>query len=262
MTADLIDRLHQGVWLDDEPQEVERDAHRMSVKGWDIRVYHPDHPDVSAKVEEASYVLLDLRWRSRFAKRSFTNAKTFAQRLTAAYPEKPILLISNFFADQEFDIIEHEFSPVAITGRIDKHLERGALAHLRSDKAKEVIVEKIDEELRRMLDESSRLEVKPSLERASRTELESIFSITPAEYEKYTPEQRVGLAKQAWRLTSDFIDETFQSSTADWIVITGNPPSIVRWGHVRDELSDDELKAISSRYQSVPFVYSRPEHLS
>lgn len=243
------------VWIDDRPGSVERYVDHLQQHGWSVTVVRPDDPDLLTYVADSEAILLDLKWSALSArsakskKMRYRSAKRLAQYIATVQPNKPMVFVSNYFLTGEFDTIEKEVSPTAVTDRVDRQHESEA----------EGIASEIDRKLVEVINRSTMYESRIRGGEYSSSRIEQVFSVTPQVYEAMSEDERFELAREAGDLVSDLVDATFDGSSADWIVVGGVPPRVIRWGSRDEELDDALVDELSFRYDSVPFGFVRPE---
>lgn len=266
----MLQRRYQVAWIDDETASLVRPVDRLSDHGWSVALLHPMDKDIKMRVDSSDAVILDLRWRKvrvPVTDAPFATAKRIAQYVTTVAPNKPLLFVSNWFADRQFANIEREVNPAAITARVDKHGGASADNDLTSasrEDIEEVMVNEIDNTLRGMLDRSSQSDsplasAVESLENMDEDSLRGVFDISLPKYTEMDVDERLDITRKAGELADEFVDSVFENSQADWILIGGMPPKVVFWGTYRDRITDKEIDSIASNTGAVPFLFSRPE---
>jgi len=255
------------VWVDDEADSLGPFADGLLEFGFEIELVHPAVPDLTERLEHADGYIADLRWTlgmpsepSDGPRPTFPNAKRFVQRISSKSPNRPILLYSNFFAQSEYVNIEREFNPAVSSVRLDKS-SRGLIGRTKSILWKEVKFEEVAEGLSQLMrQERSRGDV-PSLQ-FDDPRAREVFSTTLAEYQSLPPDKQLALVREGSQLLSDRVDEIFDQSRAEWLVVCGAQPAVVLWGERSDVVTNDELGDIATRYGALPFVFTRPDPVS
>jgi hypothetical protein len=237
--------------------------------GWDVSVFRPEDNYVES-AKKADAVLLDLRWSSHGRKltpvhRPLPTSKVAAQVLTQDQPYKPMLFVSNFFVGTEYGNIEQEISPVALTDRVEKRSRTTLHVPPKSSEQSD-IVEEIHQKLSRLIEQSESLEEKASEAPTGASEdpeaLRQVFAVSPYRYHSMNSAERLALTRRASAIVEHIVDFEFENSYADWLLVGGLPPRVIRWGQNADTLTDSEIAAIATEYDFVPFFYSRPEYIS
>lgn len=248
----------KALWIDDEPGSVKALARELDKQGFEVTVVSPDEQIIDNEVQTSDVVLLDLRWLQGERKKfRYPDAKRLAQSVTASRPEMPIVLVSNFFADEEFLDIEREIAPTARVARVDKSsLPSGGG---RRDIKRSMNIDILTERIESVLPSDLRTSESPkAADDQQRAEIERIFAMTPLAYQNLSPKERVNLVRDATLQVQPLVDETFESSDVDWIVVGGQPPAVLLWGYRADEPRDEQLWELASHHGFMPFIIMRP----
>ena len=252
------------VWIDDQPRTVSRHVGKLQKRGWQVELYRPDE-DYLQPVRDSDAVLLDLRWspprrRHTSSTKPHPSSRVMAQILAASEPQKPLLFISNWFADASYANIEREISPAAITDRVEK---TGAASHSASNDLSNEVVEEIDSKLERLLELSAESTEQSEFAgiTAPEDELAEVFGVSPGKYDSMSAEARLKLAQHASELVRELVEWNFDNSNASWLLVGGLPPRVLLWGRHQDKLTDADIDNVAVDYGVVPFYYARPQNI-
>lgn len=92
--------------------------------------------------------------------------------------------------------------------------------------------------------------------------MEEVFGVSPDHYDAMSDDQRIELTQAAARIAMDLVDQAFDETPAEWIVVGTVPPRVLLSGGNRDPLDDAVMDRLAQEHGVVPFGYSRPEHVS
>ena len=254
----------RAVWIDDKPRSIARHAEKLNSMGWNVEIFRPEDDYVrSAKTADA--VLLDLHWsppRSKVAlnKWPMPSSRTLAQVLTIDTPQKPLLFVSNFFADSDYGNIEKEISPAALTGRVEKRTEAPSASSLERPLAKDIVHE-IDQKLSQLIERSENaLHGIPDSPGVT-SNVSKIFQVSPKLFHQMDSDSKLDLTKRAGLVVQELVDWEFENSDADWIVVGGVPPRVLYWGAEKEILTDKDMDNLATAYDAIPYYFSQPEYL-
>lgn len=239
---------HDVVWFDDEigKRRLKRLATGLRRRG--LNVYPAADATKAQQLvreHEPDLLILDLRAED--------DTRRFAQEVLAHRPWQRIQVYSGFLGAEEFTHFDRQISPSAPLKEAQKR-EDGQAEEERLFRS---LMQLVDDEVPNI--ERLRSSVDESLKRQSNIPERDPFSVSSSELRTLSDDDFASLDDQAFELAEPFLDWIFENTSAHWVVLSGGPTQVLRWGQHRANQPDDkEMFNIAGSTGSMPYLFTAP----
>lgn len=93
-------------------------------------------------------------------------------------------------------------------------------------------------------------------------QMEEVFGVSPERFNAMSDEERLRLTKIAAGIALDVVDQAFEETSADWVVVGQVPPRVLLSGDRSEPLDDDMIDQLAAEHGVVPFAFTHPENIT